>query len=65
MIDDGAVPRVVDEASDDLVVSTAISGQAGAFELLLTGARPAHATLTGDEWPLTLVGKWIKRAQSG
>ncbi len=37
----------------------------GAFELLLTGARPAHATLTGDEWPLTLVGKWIKRAQSG
>jgi hypothetical protein len=64
VIDDGAQPRVADEAPDGLV-STAFSGQAGAFELLLTGARPMHATLTGDEWPLTLVGKWIKRAQSG
>ena len=63
VVDDGAPARVADEAPEGLV-STAISGQAGVFELLLTGARPLHATLTGDEWPLTLVGKWIKRAQS-
>jgi hypothetical protein len=63
VVDDGAPARVADEAPEGLV-STAISGQAGVFELLLTGARPMHATLTGDEWPLTLVGKWIKRAQS-
>lgn len=64
VVDDGAPVRVTDEAPEGRV-ATAISGQAGAFELLLTGARPEHATVTGDEWPLTLVGKWIKRAQSG
>jgi hypothetical protein len=63
VVNDGAPVEVVGEAPGGWV-STAISGQAGAYELLLTGARPVHATVTGDEWPLTLVGKWIKRAQS-
>ncbi len=63
VVDNGAPVQVADQAPGGWV-STAISGQAGAFELLLTGARPLHATVTGDDWPLTLVGKWIKRAQS-
>lgn len=46
-------------------IATTISGPVGSFELVISGQRPEQVTVTGDEWPLALVRKWIKRAQSG
>ncbi|MGI8505393.1 MAG: hypothetical protein ACR2MK_01065 [Solirubrobacteraceae bacterium] len=58
-------PVEVTEVAPAGRVATSISGPVGTFELLISGRRPAQATVTGDEWPLALVRKWIKRAQSG
>ena len=33
--------------------------------LALAGARAPNVQITGEDWPLVLLRKWIKRAQSG
>jgi len=42
-----------------------VAGPAGTLERVLSGERPDGATVIGDEWPLALLRKWVKTAQSG
>ena len=46
------------------MVVTTIGGPADAVVLLLSGERVEELTVSGEEWPLVLLRKWIKRAQS-
>ena len=46
-------------------VTTTLSGPADAAGLVLSGERSDEITVVGEEWPLALLRKWIKRAQSG
>ncbi len=46
-------------------IATTIEGPADAAALVLSGERTDGVTITGEDWPLALLRKWIKRAQSG
>ena len=46
-------------------IATTIEGPADAAALVLSGERTDQVTITGEDWPLALLRKWIKRAQSG
>ncbi len=63
IVRDGAAPHVTEVAPAAPAVTT-IEGPPGSFELIVSGERPELVTVIGDEWPLALVRKWIKRAQS-
>lgn len=63
LVRDGHRPEVADEAPAGRVTTT-ISGAPAALAVALSGRRSDQVTVTGDEWPLALLGKWIKRAQS-
>ena len=64
LVGDGGPVRVTGVRPAGRVVVT-ITGPAGSLEQVVSGERPPDATVTGDEWPLALVRKWVKRAQSG
>jgi hypothetical protein len=64
LIRDGDPPAVTGEAPATGVVAT-IAGPADAAALALSGEHVAEVKVSGEEWPLALVRKWIKRAQSG
>jgi hypothetical protein len=64
VVRDGAPPQASEVAPAAPAVTT-IAGPPGSFELIVSGERPELVTVTGDEWPLALVRKWINRAQSG
>jgi hypothetical protein len=63
VVRDGAPPQASEVAPAAPAVTT-IVGPPGSFELIVSGERPELVTVTGDEWPLALVRKWINRAQS-
>ncbi|HEY2260160.1 MAG TPA: hypothetical protein VGH45_10630 [Solirubrobacteraceae bacterium] len=63
LIRDGAPAQVSTEAPASGVAAT-ISGPGDLAALALAGERPDSVTVSGQEWPLALLRKWIKRAQS-
>ncbi|MEO8969871.1 MAG: hypothetical protein ABI355_19600, partial [Solirubrobacteraceae bacterium] len=46
-------------------IAVSVAGPAGTLERILAGERAEGATVIGDEWPLGLLRKWVKTAQSG
>jgi hypothetical protein len=46
-------------------IAATIAGPAGSFERVVAGEPSAAALTTGDERPIALLRKWVKRAQSG
>jgi hypothetical protein len=63
LVGDGAPLEVTGVRPAGRIAAT-ITGPLGSLELALAGERSPELTVTGDEWPLALVRKWIKRAQS-
>lgn len=63
LVHDGRPVRVSGEAPAGRI-ETRISGPADALALLLAGQRDDRIAVTGEEWPVALLRKWIKRAQS-
>ncbi len=63
LVRDGHPVQVTDEAPGDRIATT-ITGPAQALTLVLSGQRPESVAVTGEDWPLALLRKWIKRAQS-
>src|SRR5262249_46336149 len=64
IVGDGGPIRASDDAPQS-PIETRVSGPRGALELVLTGKRGDDTVVIGDDWPLTLLGEWIKRAWSG
>jgi TolA-binding protein len=60
----GVAAAVVDEAPASGVTTT-ISASAEGLMLALAGGPASNVEITGEDWPLVLLRKWIKRAQSG
>jgi hypothetical protein len=60
----GVAPEVADEAPASGVTTT-ISGSAEGLMLAFAGGPAPTVEITGEDWPLVLLRKWIKRAQSG
>ena len=46
-------------------IAVTVTGPAGTLERVLGGTEATDAAVTGDEWPLAVLRKWIKAAQSG
>jgi hypothetical protein len=46
-------------------IAATIAGPAGSFERVVAGEPSSAALSTGDERPIALLRKWVKRAQSG
>ena len=46
-------------------IAATIAGPAGSFERVVAGEPTAATLMTGDERPIALLRKWVKRAQSG
>lgn len=63
LVRDGQRPVVADEAPAGRIATT-ISGPPGALAAALSGQPSDQLIVTGDEWPLALLRKWLKRAQS-
>jgi hypothetical protein len=63
LVRDGAPVQITTEAPASGIAAT-ISGPADSVALAIAGERPREVTVTGEEWPLALLRKWIKRAQS-
>ena len=63
LVRDGHPLEVTDEAPGDRIATT-ITGPADALPLVLSGERGQPVTVSGEDWPLALLRKWIKRAQS-
>jgi hypothetical protein len=63
LVRDGRRLEVADEAPTGRVATT-ISGPAEALAAVLSGESGELVTVIGDDWPLALLRKWIKRAQS-
>ncbi len=59
----GIAPAVVPEAPASGVTTT-VRGSAQELMLALAGPAPT-VEIAGEDWPLVLLRKWIKRAQSG
>ncbi len=64
LVRDGAPVEVTVDAPAGRIATT-IEGPADAAALVLSGERTDQVTITGEDWPLALLRKWIKRAQSG
>lgn len=64
LIREGGAPGVTTVRPAGRIALT-ISGPAGTLEQVLSGDGEAAASVTGDEWPLALLRKWVKAAQSG
>lgn len=64
LVRDGAPVQVSVEAPAGRVATT-IEGPPDGAALVLSGERTDEVTITGEDWPLALLRKWIKRAQSG
>ncbi len=64
LIRGGEAPVVTGERPTE-AIAVNVSGPVGTLERVLNGERPEHAILLGDEWPLALLRKWVKTAQSG
>jgi hypothetical protein len=60
----GIAPAVTAEAPASGVTAT-LSGSAEGLMLALAGGPAPDIEITGEDWPLVLLRKWIKRAQSG
>jgi hypothetical protein len=56
--------QVADSAPDGRALTT-ITGPPGSLEQVLDGAQGEDVVVAGEDWPLTSLRKWIKRAQSG
>jgi hypothetical protein len=63
LVRDGDPVKVTTEAPATGIAAT-ISGPADSAALAIAGERPDLVTVTGEEWPLALLRKWINRAQS-
>ncbi len=64
LVRDGAPVEVTADAPAGRIATT-IEGPGDAAALVLSGERTDEVTITGEDWPLALLRKWIKRAQSG
>jgi len=63
LVRDGQRPVVSDEAPGGRLATT-ISGPPRALAAGLSGRPSDQLIVTGEEWPLALLSKWLKRAQS-
>jgi hypothetical protein len=64
LVRDGAPVEVTADAPAGRIATT-IGGPGDAAALVLSGERTDEVAITGEDWPLALLRKWIKRAQSG
>lgn len=61
----GGEPPAVTSQRPAGAIALSVAGPAGTLERVLSGDRPEGASVTGDDWPLALLRRWIKTAQSG
>ncbi len=64
LVRDGAAVQVTGVRPDGRIAAR-IAGPVGSLEQVVADQPSPEITLTGDQWPLALLRKWIKRAQSG